>query len=545
MKQSTDGYNFSDYIVIYVFLFFLVSPKTSWGQDSLSFEHLYKRTSDVTTQISLDNALREADSLYEISQKPLFQIRSLILIARIYQQKEDLDKAIEYAQKAEKMAEKYGEFAWQARSNGMIAGQYRMMELYNQAKKYTAKAMQIIPKIKNHEMANSTAGLMQQEFAFTNMDQDNWQQAIIHLNAAEKYFNRLKEKKYFLINNDRLLGTNYFYLKNYDLALSYYKRALDNSKNNPVNYITGMIHKGMAETYLEMGKLSMAKQHLDEAEKIADQSQYLQIKNSIYDLSTRYYALVKDSNILFEARNKKDSINEQLLDKRADLLDKNYAELNNKDIKAENESKLKNKTIFTLLAILVIVIVSFLFYSNKKRKKELDRFKEVMEQLNALKTEVPLNKGLEAIESINSQRNTSLDESSLKNDENLAFHRIMSEKTEQKLLDDLTNFENSNLYLDKNISLSSLSTEFETNNKYLSYVIKVHKNTDFSTYVNKLRINYIIRMLKENPDWRKYKISFLAETTGFSSHSQFTSIFKTLKGLSPSAFIRYLDKEGE
>jgi AraC-like DNA-binding protein len=42
-----------------------------------------------------------------------------------------------------------------------------------------------------------------------------------------------------------------------------------------------------------------------------------------------------------------------------------------------------------------------------------------------------------------------------------------------------------------------------------------------------------------------YKISYLAETCGFSSHSTFATIFKSITGITPITFIELLKKEKE
>ena len=75
------------------------------------------------------------------------------------------------------------------------------------------------------------------------------------------------------------------------------------------------------------------------------------------------------------------------------------------------------------------------------------------------------------------------------------------------------------------------------NQRYLSHVIKTHKNSDFANYVNELRINYIVKKINENPDYLKYKISYLAELCGFSSHTRFTINFKKVTGTTPSVYI--------
>lgn len=536
-------------LVIFFLLLSCINT-AAYTQNPQTFDSIYNKTSKETAHKDLDRALVVADSLYQASKLPLHKIRSLVLIARIYQQKENLEKSIEYGLMAEKLAAESGDYAWQARANGLIAGQYRMMELYNKAKTYSEKALAVIHKIKDPEMANSTAGLMQQELAFCNMDLDNYRRAIFHLQKAAVNFEQLREKKQsFMMNNERLLGQNYLHLKSYDTALTHFQKALDISTGQPVEYITGMIHKGLAETHLELGNLKEAKKYLDQAEKIANESQYLQIKNAIYDLSKRYYDAVKDTGKLAVAREKQDSVANELLDKRAELLDKTYAKLEEKEMKNEAISRQKTGTIFLLCFLLVCTVTCFIVYSKKRRKAEQMRFNAILEQLEAkekdtakkaeeiVNPEVQEHKGNDQVDVLEQEAGAPQS-----NDDNDA-RSIMSVETEQKLLAGLDEFEKNSLYLDKSLSLSSLAGTLDTNNKYLSYIIKTHKQADYSTYVNELRVDYIIEKLKNNPEWRQYKISVLAEAAGFTSHSQFAAVFKTLKGLSPSAFIRYLAAE--
>ena len=49
--------------------------------------------------------------------------------------------------------------------------------------------------------------------------------------------------------------------------------------------------------------------------------------------------------------------------------------------------------------------------------------------------------------------------------------------------------------------------------------------------------------LYKNPALSKYKIASLAEMAGFASPAQFTKIFKEIKGMSPSTFLRFLEEE--
>jgi AraC-like DNA-binding protein len=112
----------------------------------------------------------------------------------------------------------------------------------------------------------------------------------------------------------------------------------------------------------------------------------------------------------------------------------------------------------------------------------------------------------------------------------------MNSSTELLILTKLNNFEDHNMFTKKGITLGNLATEFGTNVKYLSAIIKKYKSDSFKSYINNLRINYIINKMESDIAYRKYKISYLAEITGFATASSFTKTFKEITGLPPSLY---------
>ncbi|RZJ27466.1 MAG: AraC family transcriptional regulator, partial [Flavobacterium sp.] len=104
-------------------------------------------------------------------------------------------------------------------------------------------------------------------------------------------------------------------------------------------------------------------------------------------------------------------------------------------------------------------------------------------------------------------------------------------------------FESGKRFLSKEISLAQVASAFETNTKYLSEVINKYKKKNFNSYINELRIRYIIEKLKSDPKYLNYKVSYLAEECGFSSHSIFSSVFKSTTGIAPNVFIQFLSED--
>lgn len=120
---------------------------------------------------------------------------------------------------------------------------------------------------------------------------------------------------------------------------------------------------------------------------------------------------------------------------------------------------------------------------------------------------------------------------------------LLTPEKEKELLKNLESFERKKLYTTKSISASQMAVMLKTNTKYLSYLLKKFRGEDFYSYINTCRINYIVNELSQNPQLLQYKIAVLSDMCGYNTHSQFGSNFKNIKGISPSEFIRFLEKD--
>jgi AraC-like DNA-binding protein len=124
----------------------------------------------------------------------------------------------------------------------------------------------------------------------------------------------------------------------------------------------------------------------------------------------------------------------------------------------------------------------------------------------------------------------------------IAQTQELDEKT-VRILDKLEEFEEGDLFVDSKMSLAYLASYLGTNTITLSKIINTYKEMNFNDYINGLRIRYIIEKIKNEPKFEQYKISYLAEVSGFSSHSIFSKAFKKSTGVTPSQFLDYLKDE--
>ncbi len=103
-------------------------------------------------------------------------------------------------------------------------------------------------------------------------------------------------------------------------------------------------------------------------------------------------------------------------------------------------------------------------------------------------------------------------------------------------------FEKNKAFLEKGITLNSISKDLDTNSSYLSKIINHYKDQSFSNYLNNLRIRYAIYELKNNSRFRNYTVNAIAQEVGFNTAESFSKSFFKEKGIYPSYFIKELNK---
>lgn len=186
--------------------------------------------------------------------------------------------------------------------------------------------------------------------------------------------------------------------------------------------------------------------------------------------------------------------------------------------KKDSESAKKNSLlIYTGATFIIIIGFLFLIFLNKRQKSIHSRYLSLIERIK-------------------------YQESTVQNiiDSNPETNITIPTETYQKLLSKCEKFEKNLGFLRKDMNLSYLSNQFDTNPNSLSFVINSSKGKSFSNYINDLRINYITKKLYEDRVYRKYKINYLAEFCGYSSSKVFANAFKKVNGVNPSYFIENL-----
>ncbi|QTE21783.1 helix-turn-helix domain-containing protein [Polaribacter cellanae] len=90
-------------------------------------------------------------------------------------------------------------------------------------------------------------------------------------------------------------------------------------------------------------------------------------------------------------------------------------------------------------------------------------------------------------------------------------------------------------FLNSNLNLASIAEKHNLNESYLSHIFNKNSNTNFSTYINKLRVKESKKLLVDEA-FKNYDIISIALESGFNSKSAFYNAFKKETGLTPTQY---------
>jgi len=491
------------------------------------FDSIYFATAVTIAAEDINKAIRISDSLYRHSKQDMHRLKSLMLSSSLFQQKGDIKKSVQYAVKADKIAVKINSYDWEARIAGFLSTQYRLMGLYQEGEEYLEKGKTVSNKIENEQMKKLYLGMIYQETAYYEIEFEDYKKAYKAGKQADSYFNQLvyseQDKNYFLATNEQLLGRVCIGLEKWDEALLHYNQS--QQKLSEVTredaMLSGFIYSGLGRIYLEKKDRKASIAYLRKAEQIVKQSDYLELKIEVYKTLADYYELAKDFK-QYTKYNDKYVAAMQLSEKKKKESITDFVNTT----KSTGKTHAYNRNVLLIVSIaLFLVIILIVIWQRRSRRRERERFREVLNRLRQ-----------ERVQHLQEKP------ASEKKDPN---RKIMSDTIEAKILKDLEEFERGVKFTDKQISLSILAGMLKTNTKYLSHILNTYLNKDFNTYINELRIRYIIEQIEKNDKFRNYKLSVLAEECGFSSHSKFSAVFKSVTGFSPSAFLGYLKERQE
>ena len=208
------------------------------------------------------------------------------------------------------------------------------------------------------------------------------------------------------------------------------------------------------------------------------------------------------------------------------LTDKIYSEYDKENLLEEKKQMIRGHQVILYSSIGAgLVILFFFIWRFRKREKELNaRYQEVLEKLNTSKDTISFDVIAPA-----------------SSDENIL--ELYSSEIIEDIKTNLKIFEDEKQFLQQNLTLDIVAKMIGSNRTHLSYVLNVHFDVTFPTYLKALRIKYITNLLVEETIYLSYKIETLAKICGMANRQIFSAHFLEINSIRPRDFIRMRQEE--
>ena len=257
-------------------------------------------------------------------------------------------------------------------------------------------------------------------------------------------------------------------------------------------------------------------------------SQYLSILNLEIQANVKLENYKTVINLQRDITAIKDSIYQREKQNAALELDALY-EINEKEARiSEQAFQLKIRTI-TLICILSGALLALFFLwrlwhqncvirnKNKALVKRINEQFSMQEEMD--RSQLGVEKDLSFPEKVE-------DESGDNEEQDKQMNKMIFEKLDYIIKRD-------KMYLSPDLSREELTRIVRMNNTRFAKMIKENTDTNLNGYINNLRLNYAIHLMKEQPD---YTLRAIAESSGINSMPTFHQLFKGRTGMTPSEF---------
>ena len=337
-----------------------------------------------------------------------------------------------------------------------------------------------------------------------------------HQKIETAYLDYVKGGLAFLQNND-------------SEATKYFEAALPIIKENGDFTNEHVIYLYLGKILWRQNKKDQAVTYLTKIDELFREKEFLNYElRETYEYLIAYYKEKKLPQQQLQATESLIALNNRFEKEQLSITKTLHTELDTKKLeteRAELQQRLKNNKYgysigLSVAIIALLLMAALLFKQNKAQKKLKKKFDELLQNTPSEEVKINVPKTDSATESSKPKS---------------AAVKV----TEQRLLQLLEQFESEKRYLEP-VKLYELAEEFGTNRNTLSALINEHKG-NFSTYVNKLRINQFVRDLTYQPDLRKMSLDELAIMYGFANAKTLSTQFKEETELTPNYFLKQLE----
>ncbi|QZE12834.1 AraC family transcriptional regulator [Halosquirtibacter laminarini] len=347
---------------------------------------------------------------------------------------------------------------------------------------------------------------------------------IDYINRSIPIFQQIGDKKGYMsaMNN---LAVIYNLNAEYDKAIKIHQSIIEEAKllNN---------FREQANAQLNISQIYFDKKQYKQAKKLCLKAIKDAENFGLTDMTLFYKIMIKCCDKLKQYKEEIDwqkryhdakitLLNQENFNKALDL-EKKYEtkkkELKIKEITLENKNKAliiqKNRILFyatTLILLIFIILGSLVLRENRKKLKSyaiiIEKSKKVFAQ-NQIERDAQFEK-----------------------------RRVVSEIPDNVIKPILERLKiqinHKKIYTDPELSLNTLAHILDTNSRYLSLVIHETFQSNYTTFINELRVEEAQKLLCKNPE---LTIEAIGEMSGFNSKSTFNMAFKKITGMTPSSY---------
>ncbi|MAW95462.1 helix-turn-helix domain-containing protein [Leeuwenhoekiella sp.] len=485
-----------------------------------------------------ENVLKYSDSLIEIAEKspnPYLPGSSYFVKANYYYDLRNFKSALDNYLMAKKTAleNQNPEFVFKANQSvanlkARIEDYESALELYQENLSFKAQN----GSVNDVDYLNVIFGLANAYNHLKQLDSANYYNRIgIELAQSQ---NNDYEVNHFKLNK----AVTLFLDNKPDSSLQIIDRIQDSFLNNEGNQNLPVLYYYKAKANLKKGNTQRGIEYLEKVDSLFIRTNYMlpqlldsytylinyyeETNNKEMQLESIQHFIYADSILDSDYRYLKENIN-------TDFDIPQLLNAKNRLISQLETSKKQTKLYLyvSLIAAAVLILLSFYFIQRSRALKT--RFEKL---IKAPEDEEKPEASLLAKAINTSENQNDLSKGSLDLPDDLI----------SAVVEKLSEFEEKQVFLDQNLNLKKLADNIGTNTNYLSKIINWHTNSNFSTYLNELRVDYAFHRLKNDPKFRRYTIKAVAFESGFKSSESFSKYFYRKYDIYPSYFIKSLNK---
>ncbi|WP_160130494.1 AraC family transcriptional regulator [Kordia antarctica] len=322
--------------------------------------------------------------------------------------------------------------------------------------------------------------------------ENKWEQAFECLFKAEKILkeNNIANAFFPKVNTNYAIALCFYDLKKYDDAIEYLLNSIAFIKEKDLEK-DNVIH-----TYNLLAKCYSEKENYKEA---------ITLLNKVIDLKNT-------------ARRNKDIAANKFHEQDSETFLLQIVALRNQEKAAKQTMNYMFWGIIIATSAFFLTLILYI----KKQKTNQATFKTLLEKISTLEEN---EKEIFPKKPKNELKNIPVDDATVK-----------------AIIGRLNKLETQEYFLNPNCSLQSIAKKTKTNVTYLSQIINNYKGKSFTDYINDLRIEYVLKRLKNDKKFRSFSIKGIATELGYKSDDSFVKHFKKKTELNPSYYIKELNK---